>query len=264
MLSNSVSSSNFKNIKYHNRNIPISGRHGDPYYENINIGDGTHDALMHVIDTRLCSDAVVLDIGANIGITSVMFADSHPDRTIYAYEPGPDTFPHLISTLKINGLQNCHPLQIAIGASAGEMDFLENHTSGSASHLSRNGETLGGSNRIVKVDTIDNQVETLGLSRLDLIKIDVEGFEMEVLSGGGKALVRFRPMVFLEFNSFTLMAFGDKNPRRFLEHLFNIFGHVFRFTDGGMLEMTSATDRLAFIHDNLVKHGCVDDLLCIF
>ena len=112
--------------------------------------------------------------------------------------------------------------------------------------------------------TLDAFVDEHDLQRIDLIKIDVEGFEPEVLAGARRTLERFHPSVLLEFNSFTLIAYGNHNPRTLLETLLDTFPHVYRFQAGKMIEIRDDASRLAFLHDNLVKHGCVDDLYCSY
>jgi hypothetical protein len=68
--------------------------------------------------------------------------------------------------------------------------------------------------------------------------------------------------VFLEFNSFTLIAYGDKNPRRFLEELLARFPYVYCFRGARPARIGDGVALLAFLHQNLVEHGCVDDLFC--
>ena len=59
---------------------------------------------------------------------------------------------------------------------------------------------------MVPMTSIDAIVAELSLQRLDLIKIDVEGFELDVLKGALQTIRRFRPRIVAEFNSFALIA----------------------------------------------------------
>ena len=62
------------------------------------------------------------------------------------------------------------------------------------------------------------------LDRVDFIKIDVEGFEQDVLQGMPVTVNRFAPFIFIEFNSFALTQFRNVSPRSVLEYLRYHFG----------------------------------------
>ncbi len=245
------------------RSLVVHGRRGDPYFDHLDLGDHSNDFLLYVLKHCLRRDATIFDVGANIGVTALMLATAAPDGQLFAFEPG-EAYSHLLATLAANRLGHCQPLQIALGALTGEADFLSSDVSDAFSHLAFADTALGGSNRRVAVKTIDRVVSELGLTRLDFIKIDVEGFELDVLEGAQRTLTELRPQFFLEFNSFTLIAYGNRNPRYVLEQLQHIFPHVYRFDGGTMSEITGDSSIHAFLHDNLTKHGCVDDLFCTF
>jgi len=246
------------------RSLFVFGRAGDPYFDHLEIGDHTNDFLRYVGKHHLREDATIFDVGANIGVTAAILDAAAPRGRLYCFEPAPQNYPHLVATIEANGLVSCHPHQIALGASSGTVEFLANTQSGSASHLALDGRSLGGSNMRVRVMTTDEFARELRLARLDFMKIDVEGFELDVLEGARHTLATLRPKVFLEFNAFTLMAYGNRNPRHVLEHLKGSFTHVYRFEAGQPREITNEASVHEFIHDNLIKRGCVDDLLCTF
>jgi FkbM family methyltransferase len=206
----------------------------------------------------------VLDIGANIGVTAVILAETSDLEQLYAFEPAEETFQFLQETIAANQLTHCQTFCLALGDHEGDAEFYASPLSSSVSHLGQKGVSLGGSNAKVQMKTLDRIVAELGIKRVDLIKIDVEGFELDVLAGASDTLARFHPAVFLEFNSFTLIAYGNHNPRWVLEQLKRTFPHVYRFTNGIPVEITDGDSVLGFIHENLTAHGCVDDLLCSF
>jgi FkbM family methyltransferase len=253
-----------KTITVDDRDLIVCGRVGAPYFDHLNIGDHTNDFLLYASKHYLRADAEIFDVGANIGVTAAILANAAPQGRIFAFEPGAETYQHLISTIQANKLTSCHPQQIALGARSGEVDFLSNSLSGSASHMAVDGVSLGGSNTRVKIKTVDDVVSQQELTRLDFIKIDVEGFELDVLDGATTTIAKLKPSVFLEFNAFTLIAYANQNPRHVLEQLKRAFPHVYRFDGGVPHEITDETSMLEFIHDNLIQRGCVDDLLCTF
>ncbi len=253
-----------KTITVDGQDLVICGRSGDPYFDHLTLDDHTNDFLLYVRRRHVRENAIIFDVGANIGVTTALLGTAIPHGRLYAFEPGAETFPHLLATIEANNLANCYPRQTALGASSGEVGFLSNSHSGSASHLALTGVSLGGANTRVRIQTLDEVVTDLDLTRLDLVKIDVEGFELDVLYGARGTMARFRPQVFLEYNAFTLIAFGNQNPRYVLEELKRIFPHVYRFDGNEPDEITNDSSMLGFIHDNLIKRGCVDDLLCTF
>jgi FkbM family methyltransferase len=244
------------------REFEICGEAGDPYFENIALNDGTNAFLTWICANTLEQAACILDVGANVGVTALLFAVTAPEGSTYCFEPSPSAFPCLVRTLELNNVGTCRAFQLALGASPGRLSFFDNPTSAAASHLFHQDRTLGSSSHVVEVSTIDAFVEKEDITRIDLIKIDVEGFESDVLAGATRVLRTLGANVFLEFNSFTLIAYGDKNPRRFMEELLATFPFVYRFEAGIPRRVVTSADVLEFIHDNLIRKGCVDDLFC--
>jgi FkbM family methyltransferase len=242
--------------------VAIVGRPGDPYFDHL--GEANDNALLAGAIGRLPHDAVIFDVGANMGVTTALFAKLIPDATIFSFEPDPEPFGYLQATIRANGFSRAQPINKALGAEPGQMSFLHNTGSAGASHLIT-GQTLGkNANEVVSVSTVDLEMKALDLPRLDFIKIDVEGFETDVLAGARATLAQHRPDIVLEFNSFTMMAFRNLYPRAFLERLIAEFPYVYRYPKaaGRFERVNTKAEQVGFIHDNLIYHGCVDDLLC--
>ena len=233
-----------RTIRYKDHDIVLHGRSGDPYFDKIVIGDRANDFLIAIVARYLPSAAVIFDVGANVGVTSAVFAVSQPAATIYSFEPSPETFGFLCETVRPFG--NVKAFRIAMSDKPGMMRFYDNETSASASHLSTNGNSLGGSSIEVSASTVDQFVKERSLDRVDLIKIDVEGFEPDVISGARQTIERLQPGVFVEVNSFTLIAYRNFNPRAFVE---SSDGHVSLhvLVPSGDAEAASIRRRLAHI-----------------
>jgi FkbM family methyltransferase len=242
----------------------LAGLASDDYFRSIGPPDPTNDFMAHVGLELLPGDAIIFDVGASIGYTTALLAMLAPAARIFSFEPSPIAWPHLNQTITLNNLSHrCQAFQLALGAREGLLPFFDNPRSTSVSHLAVNGDTLGADGPHVCVSTVDALVTHLALKRLDLLKIDVEGFELDVLDGAMNSLGRFRPKVFLEFNSFTLIAFRNINPRTALERLLGIFSSVSWLSNGQLIEIKGSEGTLGFLHANLVEHGCVDELLCL-
>lgn len=246
-----------KTVKLGNdeRQFLISGvAADDPYFQSIS--DGFETDFFSFCRSYLREDYVVFDIGANIGVTSAIMSNLVPQGQIFAFEPGPGIFDILCKNIERNGLSNVRPQRMGVGNSEGFIQFTENSAFG---HIS----PAGGIS--VPVSTLDSLVQKLELNRLDFCKIDVEGFEWAVLQGAQNTINLHRPLIYLEFNSFCQLAYGGVNPLEFLNWLLSAFSHVYavKKPNGSerLLRRLAPSDAIGFLHQNLVFHGCLDDLV---
>lgn len=140
---------------------------------------------------------VFFDIGANVGAYSLVAAISSEDNiTIYSFEPSPNTFASLCKNISLNKLGGkIYPLQLALGAKT-EVSrfFLSSNIAGSAEHALGEPVDMYGK-KFTPVDvqtvisfTLDEVVEIFGFVSPTHIKIDVDGFELNVLLGAKKVL----------------------------------------------------------------------------
>ena len=132
-----------------------------------------------------------VDVGAHVGNHTLYFAYVLGLRTI-AFEPNATSFGHLSENVEANGLHDvCEVRNAAIGAKPGNARPLEAIPSNSGT--ARLEMDPAG---CVPVTTLDSEV--LGQPRIDLLKIDVEGWEVDVLRGAAGTLARHRPLVYVE------------------------------------------------------------------
>ena len=136
---------------------------------------------------------VAVDAGANIGALTVGMARLvQPGGAIVAFEPQRAIFDILCNNLRLNGLANVTVYRRAVGSEAGvirvpPLDYGQTENFG--------GVALGGSlGEEVNVVTIDS----LGLPRLRLLKVDVEGMEFDVVTGARATIQRLQPALYIE------------------------------------------------------------------
>jgi methyltransferase FkbM-like protein len=98
--------------------------------------------------------------------------------------------------------------------------------------------------------------------RIDFIKIDVEGYESNVLAGAADLIVRWRPPIFMEFNSVTIAHEARRSPFCFAETLWEVFD-LFSVDADGDLTPAGGGSMVNFVLQNMVHHGCVDDIILI-
>lgn len=146
---------------------------------------------------------VVFDVGANKGQSIKFFKSIYLDLIIYAFEPSKKTFTKLNSMLQ-DSLQNDVKLyQMGLGEFPGEINFYESILDETSTFILPNKDSLyfRKKNRILfqksnnafnttfaQISTLDNFIQENEINHIDILKVDVEGFEYEVLRGANIAL----------------------------------------------------------------------------
>lgn len=146
-------------------------------------------------------DDVAMDVGGNVGaVAAWLSARVGPGGRVIAFEPDAVNREILLRNLALNGATNAEIIPRGAWEFDGELDF---HAGGtytssfqSTDYIERNPDRY----RIerIPVSAIDTEVARLGLTRLDLIKMDIEGSEGPALRGAMTTLRRFRPNVVVE------------------------------------------------------------------
>jgi FkbM family methyltransferase len=152
---------------------------------------------------------IILDIGANIGIYSILLAKSAPLGTVYAFEPVPRNRAFIAFNAMINGLKNVIIEPSVVSDTVGEIEFTESEDAAYSSILDTGRKSPGKTFKIAS-NTLDNFVLSLG-KKVSIIKIDVEGAELLVLRGGTALLTNpdLRPAAILvELNSVNQKPYG--------------------------------------------------------
>jgi len=131
---------------------------------------------------------IVLDIGANIGVYSLKSSQSvSPNGKVIAIEADPDIFDSLKVNVQLNSKTNIIPLNYAIFDKQKNVLLYRSTNSSPTNSL----EIINNAEKInVKANTIDNVIDELNLKKIDWIKIDVEGVEIQVLNGAKKLLTQ--------------------------------------------------------------------------
>lgn len=127
----------------------------------------------------------ILEVGANIGYYALLETRlAGPTGHLYAMEPSPFNFALLERNLKLNGLKNYDLYNTAAGADNGTAKFLLSGRSNLSTFIER--EDLTGEEVDVSVITLD---EFMKDKKVDFIRMDVEGYEKEILKGAEKTLM---------------------------------------------------------------------------
>jgi len=134
------------------------------------------------------TDWVCLDGGANVGYHSILLGRLASEGKVFAFEPT-STLSMLIENLNLNGTTNVVPVGKGLSNFIGKKKDKIYRIWGRPPEES-----------VVDFTTIDQFVEENGLERVDLIKIDVDGYDLEALEGAVDTLARFSPIVCVELN----------------------------------------------------------------
>jgi FkbM family methyltransferase len=156
--------------------------------------------------------SIVFDVGAHLGQTALHFRKSFRTATIHCFEPVEDNFKKL--KLNTKGRDRIHINQLALGSSQDSVT-MKTGQSDQTHQVCRNPEKLHFNGKIptVMMETIDSYMKRENIKVLDLLKIDVEGYELEVLQGADSALQKGRVQ--------AVLAECDFNPEDTQHTYFN-------------------------------------------
>lgn len=148
------------------------------------------DLVIEMLRADGVTSPVVFDVGANIGQSIERLLAKIPQASIHAFEPGLMAFKTLNE--KWGGNEHVSMLQIALGASDGEAVLNENQESTMSSfyELGQAGWGKVEASHTVKMSTLDKYCEDRQLHRLDLLKSDTQGFDLSVLQGAEKMILK--------------------------------------------------------------------------
>ena len=137
----------------------------------------------------------VVEVGANIGVHTLPLARACAPAPLFAFEPQQQVFQLLCANLATNNIGNVIALPYACGAAEGTAAVppVNYEAEGNFGGVALSPEPAAGGTT-VRVQTIDG----LGLPACGLIKIDVEGWEADVLRGAAETIRRSRPRIYLE------------------------------------------------------------------
>jgi len=147
------------------------------------------------------SDSIVFDVGANVGQYTLLADKLVGDEgAVYAFEPSPDVLGRLQNNLEGNHVRHTELVCKAVAASNGVANFYPSNQSsnqGVGSLLPDRGDMRVSEAIEVEVITLDAFCDEKGIEKIDVLKIDVEGFDLDVLQGANKVLVRSPSIVVL-------------------------------------------------------------------
>ena len=161
-----------------------------------------------VINSLVDPGTTYIDVGANIGLMAVPVLNSQ-DCSVISFEPSPNVLPFLERTASESQYRNrWKVIGKAAGDRIGETHFFASmngkHVFDGFRDTKRSGAVRA---TTVPVTTLDSEWEDAGRPPVSVIKIDVEGAELQILAGSRKCIEINRPYILIEWNEVNLRAF---------------------------------------------------------
>jgi len=189
---------------------------------------------------NLSKGETVLDIGANIGLWSLLLADVVGKENVFAFEPGRVAFSRLKENFLLNGISDRQLMPVALGKEEKEVDFPDPDQPDTCASLLQ--DMAATAFRKVHQTTLDLLLPRFLGKKVVLVKIDVEGGEPEVFQGALKFCREIRPRLIL-FESFT----PDHLER--CQRLLHLAGYTLASQPGGKSPPSSPQNHFAILDE---------------
>ncbi|MFD1157814.1 FkbM family methyltransferase [Roseovarius aestuarii] len=144
--------------------------------------------LQHPIPTR----GTIIDLGGNIGASMMWFLGQHPEADYHVFEPAQDNL-HFLRR-NVQPWPHIHLQEVAVGDKTGSIDLFHGEFGGMHSTIAVP-EDPGCNFETVPVITMADYLETHKITRVDLLKIDVEGAEQVIIDGFGPKIKRVQTII---------------------------------------------------------------------
>ena len=241
----------------------VYGNSADPYYRDAVNAEASFTTMGDVLSRFCPEDAQIVDVGANIGLSAMFFSSLLPKAKILALEPSRRNFQYLRQNLHQNDLSMIEARQIAASSEVGVLRLHEEPDFGAGSYVVSDRHSAGVSAFAIEVQAkpLDQVVAEERIERVDFIKIDVEGSELDVLNGMQDTLQRFKPIVFMEINTWALVAWRNLTPRTLLSRFVELCPNAFSFAEEELVPIASPEAQHHFLFKHLVQNGCMEDVV---
>lgn len=201
--------------------LTIEGMKGDYVFETIQSRKSFYEeSILNKWLPYINNSKVLFDIGANLGNHTLFWATNVAYDKIFSFEPHPVNYEILARNISNNSLQNVIAVNTGIGKTKGFTSIKEfSEDNYGATTLDT---TIQADGEIPIID-VDSYVNQEGITAVDFVKIDTEGFEESVLAGMTRVLAMYHPDLWIEVSSESY-----KNVMSLLQEI----GYVIADVDG--------------------------------
>jgi len=224
--------------------LKFSEPHNTSYIFNIVTGNTSFENEINSIVKKInVEKPVVFDIGANVGMITILLSNKLKNSIVYSFEPSSATFRFLKQNIEDNNLN-------AIAVNKGLSDKCEKlflgpphkrqhsryqldkgHPGLYSVYADKSDKWVFKHGENCDFITLDSFCEINGITRIDFIKVDVEGHEINVLKGGLNILKACKPICKIEINLFT-SKIAQNNPKEIFDVLHRLGYDIYIFESG--------------------------------
>ena len=176
---------------------------------------------------RRLTDAVYVDVGANVG-HHVLFMAPHV-QTVHAFEPWPELWPSIVRKIEANRLSNVILHRVGLGELDEYKTFYQPSDANTGAGSFIGNVRIGDHHPAITLPLKrgDCYFEQHGIPWVDIIKIDVEGYEAQVLRGAQRTLAKCRPLACVEMGPLNERVFDSlATLRKFMPPEYRFYGHM--------------------------------------
>ncbi|RYG54589.1 MAG: FkbM family methyltransferase [Chitinophagaceae bacterium] len=237
-----------KNIEFWIRINPNNGFVDQEIYLN-----GLYEPqICKILRKHVHAESVCLDVGANIGHHCLFMAQVAKKGKVYAFEPIPELAHQLHDSIKKNGLQNIEVCNFGLSnVNEKKAAYIDKQNMGRTTFHDRKEETVV---QDLEVRVFDDYWNFR--SRIDFVKMDVEGYEYYALQGMAKAIAHYHPVLLLEFTPLFYSKM-DFDSAEILQLIFDLGYKIFDIERKG--KEVRRANLTAFIEETPVQ----TNLLCL-
>jgi len=195
--------------------------------------------LMRYLDSLDMTEWTCMDIGANVGAVALVLAKKvGSGGKVFAFEPGAPNLQRLRGNFALNPSLASVTEVVGSGVGRAKTQLWWTEEAGNPGNAS-----LGSTgSQAVPITTVDDFVRERSLERLDFMKVDVEGMELDVFNGAKESLLRFRPILYYETLSRYSGAQSGDNFNKLDRFLIDECGYTLhRLTSSGELKPASGS-----------------------
>ncbi|MFZ3047945.1 MAG: FkbM family methyltransferase, partial [Desulfatirhabdiaceae bacterium] len=239
------------------RNISIDGKSyflttDDNYLDEM--GSDFEPHMVELFKSLIGPDEIILDIGANIGLTSILFSSFA--LKVYAFEPSPTTFRILKENLLRANADNVQAINIGCGEREEQLSITFSTNNRSGGFVSDKIQIKEGHiTEQIQINSLDHLFGGDG-ERITFIKIDVEGFETEVIKGARALLEKFKPVIIMELNHFCLNILRRITVPDYFDFLRSVFPYLYAIDvdNKTICDLHDETQAYFVMHEHTVKY----------
>ncbi len=228
-FSNGKSDDNFfvkilpRHFQYNSEDIRFVKRNDINYklsldnYNDFILFYGINNQNKDIMYSLIKDGDVVLDVGTNIGEVILNIAKKNIKGKIYGFEPVDYNYEKLLTNISLNNFSNIIVNKLALSDKKETLFYQEKK--GHSGGISMNKEVRNGNNyKAIESLTLDEFVKEKRLEKIDFIKVDIEGFEMNFLQGAKETIKKFKPRLFFEIDEKKLIQ-QRTSPEKLMEEI---------------------------------------------